>query len=278
VIVLLTLVLGVFIGGVMGALGGGGAVLSVPALVYVLGQSGQDATTSSLVIVGLAAAFAAAGHARLGTVRWEIGIPFGAVGIAAAFAGTALNRRLAESTLLFGFSLLMIVCASAMLARARRESVYGPLEPPTGGGPGASDRTPVGSASTAVAVRQRVAVRVLVIGAAVGLLTGLFGVGGGFIIVPALTLGLGLAMPQAIGTALLVIAVNSAGSLVARAVWNAHMDWSVIVPFTLAAIVGTVVGRRLAGGLPAPILTRAFAGLLIVVALYTGTENVLRLS
>lgn len=272
--VLLSLVLGVAIGGVMGALGGGGAILSVPALVYVLGQTGQDATTSSLVIVGLAAAFAAAGHARSGTVHWEVGVPFAAVGIAAAFVGTAVNRHLPESTLLLGFSLLMIVCAAAMLARARRELQMAEEIVAGAGGVG----TAVGLAQAPVEVRRRLAVRVAVAGGTVGLLTGLFGVGGGFIIVPAMTLGLGMAMPTAIGTALLVIAINAAGALVARAVWNAHMDWSVIVPFTLAAIAGTVAGRRLAGGLPAPTLTRAFAVLLMAVAVFTGTENVLHLS
>jgi uncharacterized membrane protein YfcA len=273
VIVVVTLLLGVFIGGVMGALGGGGAILTVPALVYVLDQSGQDATTSSLVIVGLAGLFAAAGHARLGTLRWDIGLPFGAVGVVAAFGGTALNRQVPESTLLLGFSALMVIAATAMLARARRDSMS--LPGPSSGGGG---RSTVGIAPPAVASGRRLAVRVLVAGAVVGVLTGFFGVGGGFIIVPAMTLGLGLAMPTAIGTALLVIAINSGGSLVARAAWSAHMDWSVIVPFTLAALVGTVVGRRLASGLPAPTLTRAFAGLLVVVALYTGTENVLRLT
>ncbi|WP_165495267.1 TSUP family transporter, partial [Actinomadura roseirufa] len=113
-----TLLLGVLIGGVLGSLGGGGAVLTVPALVYVLGQDARDATTASLVIVGLTAAFGTAGHARAGRVRWGTGALFGVAGAAAAVAGTMLNRRLDPDLLLLGFAALMAAAASGMLVRS----------------------------------------------------------------------------------------------------------------------------------------------------------------
>ncbi|MGH3972726.1 MAG: TSUP family transporter, partial [Pseudonocardiaceae bacterium] len=113
--------LGLLIGAVLGALGGAGGILTVPALVYLLGQSAQDATTSSLVIVGLTALVGVATHARSGHVHWRTGIAFGIAGIITAVAGTALNRRVDEHVLLFGVSAVMIVAASGMLYRARRD-------------------------------------------------------------------------------------------------------------------------------------------------------------
>jgi len=119
--------------------------------------------------------------------------------------------------------------------------------------------------------------RVLAAGVAVGFLTGFFGVGGGFVIVPALVLALGLPMQTAIGTSLLVIAINSAASLAARA-GNAHFDWELIVPFTLAAMVATTIGKRVADRVPNRTLSRAFAVLLLAVAGYTGIHSAIQLA
>ncbi len=112
--------LGLLIGAVLGALGGGGAVLTVPFLVYVLGQSVHDATTSSLVIVGLTAAVGTLGHARARHVRWRTGLLVGLAGLASAYAGTALNRQIDERLLLIGFAAVMSTAAVAMLVRADR--------------------------------------------------------------------------------------------------------------------------------------------------------------
>lgn len=124
------------------------------------------------------------------------------------------------------------------------------------------------------------ATRVLVVaaaGTAVGFLTGLFGVGGGFVIVPALTLALGFAMPEAIGTSLLVITINALVALVARGGPGA-VDWPVALPFVVAALAGVATGVRAAGRLPARTLLHWFSALLVAVALFTGTQALVALA
>jgi uncharacterized membrane protein YfcA len=260
------LALGLAIGLTLGALGGGGSILTVPALVYVVGQDPKAATTSSLFIVGISSLVGAVTHARSGHVRWGVGLAFGATGVAASFAGTALNRMVDPDVLLLGFAALVLMAAAAMLAKARTPSPV----PAGAGDPPAVEPAVRWTAPARIA-------KVVVAGLAVGFLTGFFGVGGGFVIVPALTLGLGLAMPEAVGTSLLVIALNSAAALLARA-GSAHFDWAVIAPFTVAAIAGSLAGKKVADRLRADTLTRAFAVLLIAVAAWTATASIVALS
>ncbi|MST33838.1 TSUP family transporter, partial [Acidimicrobiaceae bacterium USS-CC1] len=108
----------------------------------------------------------------------------------------------------------------------------------------------------------------------VGLLTGFFGVGGGFVIVPALVLALGFSMPEAVGTSLLVIGINSAASLGARLGGHVHLDWTLLAVFTLAAVAGSVAGNRVASKVNSAVLTRAFTVLLVVVAVYTAARSI----
>jgi len=135
--------------------------------------------------------------------------------------------------------------------------------------------------TTLTLLRQRIDTRtvlvVLTAGTAVGFLTGLFGVGGGFVIVPALALGLRLPMPQAIGTSLLVIAINTAVALATRLA-TTGVDWQVTLPFTVAAVGGVLTGGRLAGRLDPDKSLRWFAGLLVAVAAYTAVSAVTALS
>ena len=291
--------LGLLIGAVLGALGGAGGVLTVPALVYLLGQSAQDATTSSLVIVGLTALVGAASHARSGHVHWRTGIAFGVIGIIAAVAGTTLNRRVDEDVLLPGLSAVMILTAAGMLIRARRDSQGdGDHSAPTAGtGADTTARTlnrasgaattaqlarpATGSASRSEQERRRrrmvLVAKVVIAGLTVGFLAGFFGVGGGFIIVPVLVLALGLPMPAAVGTSLVIMAINSAASLAART-GQAHFDWALIVPFTIAAMVGSLAGKAIANRLPNTTLSRAFAALLLAVAAYIAINSALSLS
>jgi uncharacterized membrane protein YfcA len=112
-------------------------------------------------------------------------------------------------------------------------------------------------------------VKVVAAATAVGLLTGFFGVGGGFVIVPALVLALGFEMPAAVGTSLLVIAINSAASLAARLGGHVHLDWPLLAVFTVAALAGAVAGNRVACRVDASRLTAAFAVLLAAVAVYS---------
>ena len=278
----LSIGLGLVIGLSLGALGGGGSILTVPALVYVIGQDARAATTSSLFIVGISALIGSLGHARSGRVRWGVGVAFGVTGIAASFAGTALNRLVNPDVLLLAFAGLVLVAAAGMFAKTRASApartdrslvsaAGSPAEPlPSARAAGADTRLPPRRLDLARAGK------VLGAGLAVGFMTGFFGVGGGFVIVPALTLALGLAMPEAVATSLVVIAINSGAALLARA-GTAHFDWAVIVPFTLAAIAGSLAGKKVADRLSATALTRAFAVLLVAVAVYTATSSLIGL-
>lgn len=270
--VLLAVALGLLIGLSLGALGGGGSILTVPALVYALGETVQSATTGSLVIVGITAAAAAVGHARAGRVRWRAGAAFGAAGVAASLLGTHLNARVQPEVLLIAFAVLMLIAAGAMLAKtmvastpndAAADQQASALRRP--GDTASGRRTMTGAPR--VGLRLRKILPVLAAGLVVGFLTGFLGVGGGFIIVPALVLTLKYDMPTAVGTSLVVISLNSGVALLARGGQNGF-HWAVIVPFTLAAIVGSGAGKRVADRLSGPNLTRSFAVLLLLVAGY----------
>jgi len=276
--VLLALALGLVIGLSLGALGGGGSILTVPVLVYAVGQSAQSATTASLVIVGITAAVAAAGHARGGRVRWGAGVAFGAAGVPASVLGTRLNGHISPDVLLVCFALLMVVAASAMLAKtmvAARPSELADDEqaarlrtPATVGVPGGAARQDRPAAVPQQAHgKTGTALKVLLAGLVVGFLTGFLGVGGGFIIVPALVLALRYNMPTAVGTSLLVISLNSGVALLARG-GHEQFHWSIIIPFSLAAVTGSLGGRRVAVRASGTSLTRAFAVLLLAVAAY----------
>jgi uncharacterized membrane protein YfcA len=277
---LLAAPLGFLIGFALGALGGGGSILAVPVLVYAAGQGARDATTTSLLVVAGAAAFGLLGHWRAGRVRWTSGLVFGLVGIGGSLLGTALNRHLDENALLAGFSLLILLAAWRMLTgcpsctRVGEEEAI--LEPP------GRERAGPASDSAVLLTRPRrlTGRRLLVVaaaGTAVGFLTGLFGVGGGFVIVPALTLALGFAMPEAIGTSLLVITINALVALAARGGPGA-VEWPVALPFTVAALAGVAFGVRAADRLPARTLLRWFTVLLVGVAVFTGVQALIGLA
>lgn len=268
--------LGLAIGAVLGGLGGGGAILTVPALVYVLGEPAQSATTSSLVIVGLSALTGVASYVAGGHVRWRLGLVFGLVGLPATWVGSQLNRSVDENLLLLGFAVLMVGAAGAMVGKRLQRRGPGPAPEPV------DDVAPEGSGGVATLTRTAPApapaetrsrpVVVVVTALALGLLTGFFGVGGGFVVVPALVLVLGLPMTDAVGTSLMIVALNSGTSLLSRTGGPA-LDWAVVVPFALAAMAATVAGKQVAGRLPQRRLTNGFAVLLVLVAGYTAWQS-----
>lgn len=263
--------LGLVIGLILGGLGGGGAILTVPALVYLLGQTPQNATTSSLIIVGVTAVVGAAGHARAGNVRWRTGLTFGVTGIAAAVAGSVANRHVPPHVLLLGFAGLMVVTAVGMLVQPRRGRQPRPSAPRRPLGAGGSPTT-VDLAPSAEATRTGTTLKIVLAGLAVGFLTGFLGVGGGFVIVPALVLVLELPMPAAVGTSLVIIAINSLAALLARS-GHDHVDWATTVPFALAAMAASLGGKKAADHVPEKVTTRAFAGLVLLVAAYTAVRT-----
>ena len=288
---------GLLIGLSLGALGGGGSILTVPVLVYLLGQPPHAATAGSLLIVGITAAAGMLAHHQAGRVRLAPGITFGVLGVAGAYAGTRLSASIRPDLLLSLFAGLMLAAAAAMLLRRRGTagqhapagSPPAPREaaapedlgaPPLRGRavtatldkPTAGVHTPVWSAARqrpgrTAAVRQGLKIAAAATG--VGLLTGFFGVGGGFVVVPALVLVLGFEMPVAVGTSLLVIAINSAAALAARLGGHVHLDWPLLGVFTLAALAGALAGNRVASRVDASRLTAAFTVLLIAVAAYS---------
>lgn len=258
--------LGLLIGLAMGGLGGGGSVLAVPVLVYAVGQDPRTATTSSLLIVGLTSLVALLSHAREGRVRFGSGLLFGALGTAGSVAGSALSNRVPGPVLLVAFAALMAVVATLMFRHAGNGR--------NGAEPGTRPPEPILTLRPLHCACPR-AVKLLVTATLVGLLTGFFGVGGGFAVVPALVLALGFPMPAAVGTSLLVIAVNSATALGARLVeGHQALDWSVIGAFTAAAVVGSLVGARVMTRTPPQRLIRAFAVLVAGVATYTAVQAV----
>ncbi|MDW4906731.1 sulfite exporter TauE/SafE family protein [Streptomyces sp. ADMS] len=235
----LALVAGAVIGLALGALGGGGSVLAVPALIYLLGFTPAAATTASLIIVTATSATALYAHARDGHVAWKNGSLFAAAGIIPAYLAGAASGHLPDATLTTAFAVIAALAALRMLRPAASEPA-GPIRP--------------GKAAGA--------------GAGLGAVTGLLGVGGGFLAVPALVSVLGLTMRRAVGTSLLVITVNSLAALTARTGTGSGLEWEVIAPFTGAAILGAWDGKRLAATISGPTLQRIFAGVLLAVAAF----------
>jgi uncharacterized protein len=259
--------LGFLVGLSLGTLGGGGSILAVPVLVYAAGQDPRDATATSLLLVGVASIVGLGPHLRAGRVQVGVGVAVGVAGIGGSIAGSAVNRHLDPDVLLLGFAVLIVVAAWRMLTACPTCTEVGEKRALRSGGvDGARAKVDVGTV-----------VAVLALGTGIGFLTGLFGVGGGFVIVPALTLVLKLSMPQAIGTSLLVIAINSAVALSARMA-TTTIDWAVAIPFVISAVVGVLVGGRIADRIDAERSLRWFAALLVTLALYTGIDATIALA
>ncbi|UOW01764.1 sulfite exporter TauE/SafE family protein [Agrococcus sp. SCSIO52902] len=255
--------IGLVVGLLLGALGGGGSILAVPALILLLGMAPQEATAGSLIIVGLAAVIGMLPAMRAGRVRLGQGAVFGLLGTGGAVLGALLSTSVPEGVLLLAFASLMLVVAALMTARRRSAARAG-----------AAGAAPEPARPPMVSLRpfrcDCRAVGVLVAAAAgVGLLTGFFGVGGGFAIVPALVLALGLPMPVAVGTSLLVIAINSAVALGSRLTLDLTLDWGVVALAAGAAVVGSLLGSRITARVRPERLSLAFTVLLVVVALAT---------
>ncbi|KAA8960159.1 MAG: sulfite exporter TauE/SafE family protein [Mycobacterium sp.] len=268
--------LGFVIGLALGGLGGGGSILAVPALVYGVGESAHAATTTSLVAVGATALVGMMGYVRAGRVRVVAGLIVGLVGLGGSLLGSLMSRSIPDNVLLLAFSVLILLAAWRMHTRhtetpcsAKQLAAVGARQDSATGVEGAA------LTATDKAVRHSAAAgKVVIAGSIVGFLTGFFGVGGGFVIVPALVLALGYEMPVAVGTSLLVIAISSAESLLFR-LSSEEIDWRVAIPFTAAGLVGVLVGGMTATRVPAERLTRWFVWLLVAVAGYTAVQSVM---
>ena len=259
---------GALIGLSLGALGGGGSILAVPVLVYGLGQSAAQATTGSLLVVGVTALAGAITAYRSGNVLLTRGLAFGAIAIGGAVAGARASGLVAQPVLLAAFAALLLVVAAVMAARQLRFS----RAQPTAAASHAGD--PIITFSPSFACQCPRAFRVLVTATVVGLLTGFLGVGGGFLVVPALVLALGLPMASAAGTSLVVITITSAAALAVRAGSGAHPSWSLVALLTAVAVLGGWAGARLTAHTNTSKLQAAFTVLLLLVAGYTAWRSV----
>lgn len=262
---LLAVVAGALIGLSLGALGGGGSILAVPVLL-ALGQSPAQATTGSLVVVGVTSLAGAVTARRAGNVLLARGIAFGAVAIGGAVAGAHLSSTVPEAVLLAAFSALMLVVAGLMTLRQVRGRRGAGAHAAALERPQLDD--PIITFSPTFMCQCPRALKVLVTATAVGLLTGFLGVGGGFLVVPALLLALALPMRYATGTSLVVITITSAAALAARAGAGVVPDWRLVVTLTLTAVAGSVLGARLAARTDTRRLSAAFTGLVLAVAAY----------
>lgn len=240
---------GAVIGLALGLLGAGGSILAVPALVYGAGQPLQTAIPTSLAVVALSSLGGLLPRARRAQVRWPVALVFGAAGIPAAFAGTALGRLFPQRWLLLAFAVLMVVVAVRMLRG--------------GDAGGGACRTRDGGVNWRTCLPKS-----LLAGALVGVLTGLFGVGGGFVIVPALALLLGLTAQQAAATSLVVVLINSVAGLAAHASAAHSIDYRVLAVFAGTSLVVSTLAARASTRLDAGTVRRWFSYVVLVIAVF----------
>ena len=253
--------LGVLIGLSLGAAGAGGSILAVPLLVYVVGLEAKEATSTSLAVVSAVSLAAMTLHWRQGRVMVRSGAVFGLSGVGASVGGSYLNRATDPRVLLLAFAGLMVAAAWGMIRSGRARSAESFQGASAGG-----RRLPGSATSWTAASWTKVAL--VAAGSLVGFVTGFFGVGGGFLVVPALALILRYPIHQAVGTSLLVISINAAVALASRA-GGPMAPWHVMVAFTAGALVGVAIGTRIGATLQPQALSRAFGTLVLGIAVYT---------
>jgi hypothetical protein len=242
----LTIALAVCVGISLGLLGGGGSILTVPLLTYVAGLDAKHAIAMSLLVVGVTSAIGAVPHARAGRVRWGVAAVFGLAAMTGAYAGGRLAGFVPSTVLLISFAVIMIAAGIAML-RGRTDT-------------GASDR-------------RLPTVNVAGLGVGVGVISGLVGAGGGFLLVPALSLLAGLPMPTAVGTSLVVIAAQSYSGLAGHLA-SENLDWRLAAMVTAAAIAGALIGGRLIGWIDPSVLRKVFGWMVLLIASLVLAEEV----
>jgi uncharacterized membrane protein YfcA len=237
---------------VLGVVGGGGSIIAVPALVYGVGLSPADAIPTSLLVVGVSSLAALLPRFREG-INWPVVLLVGGAGIPAAWGGAAVGRLLDPNILMLAFAGIMVVAGVRMLMRTNE------VEGSCSTGPTRAFRS---CAPKAVGV-----------GLLVGFLTGLLGVGGGFLITPALTLFLGLRMKQAVASSLAIIVINSAAGFGAHAT-GFTIDWPTALAFAIPAVLGSLAAARLARFLKDRHVRISFAVLIFAVAAWVTASTV----
>ena len=246
------LALSILIGLSLGLLGGGGSILTVPVIHYVMGVDTHPAIASSLVVVGTTSLAALIPHARAGRVQWRTGAIFGTSAMLGAYLAGRVAKYIPSAILMAAFGVMMFVTAVAMLRKKSR---------PTADGSPSRER-----ASLAL---------ILVEGLVVGAVTGLVGAGGGFLVVPALVLLGGLPIAEAIGTSLMVIAMKSFAAF-AGSVGSVTLDLKIIVSVAVMAVLGSILGGWAAGKIPAARLQGLFGWFIVVMAVFVLGQEIPR--
>lgn len=240
------LMMAAVIGLLLGLLGGGGSILTVPVFVYVLGFGAKEAIAMSLAVVGVTSLFGAAGHWRSGNVNPRVALVFGVVAMAGTYLGARLAVFFSGAAQLILFAVVMLLAAYVMFRDRKPGEASGHGKMPLG--------------------------LIAAEGLAVGVLTGLVGVGGGFLIVPALVILGGVAMKEAVGTSLVIIAMKSAAGL-AGYVGQVEIPWGFVAVFTAVAIAGSLAGTYLVRYLSGRALQKGFAVFLVAMGLFILFEN-----
>ncbi len=240
----------ILVGVVLGLLGSGGSILTVPVLIYVIGQDEKTAIGSSLAIVGAIALAGSLPYIKDKLVEWRCVLLFGIPGMIGTYAG-AWGAAFVPGVVQLGtFAIVMLAAAYLM---------FRPVEPK-------SDDV------------QRQAFKITIDGFVVGALTGFVGVGGGFLIVPALVLLAGLPMQMAVGTSLIIIAAKSFSGVVKYVdvfdQFNLHWDWQLLIVFSAFGIIGTFAGRFISKRMNQDLLRQGFAGFLLLMGSFILTNAV----
>lgn len=265
----LTLLFGALVGFSLGLTGGGGAIFAVPLLVYGLGVPAREAVGVSLLTVGSTSLVGFVQRASRGLVEFPTGLLFAAAGMIGAPVGSWLADWIPETLLLGLFALLMLVIAIRMWHKAADSDARLPIVMDENAGP-TCQRDPQGK----LRLTSPCAMVLAAVGLGSGVLSGLFGVGGGFIIVPALVVFSGMGMQRAIGTSLLVITLISASGAASHLLAGKDLSLATAGVFTAGSIAGLFAGSTLAQRLGGATLQKAFAAAIVAVALYVIVRTV----
>jgi len=249
---LIALPLGLLVGFVLGLLGGGGSILAVPIFLYVLGVAPKPAIAMSLAVVGLSAFVGFLTHWRQGTVALRVALPFGLCAMVGAFITARLARFVPSSAQLALFAIFAFAAAIFMLRDAAK--------------PAATEPTRRGE-------HPRFAPKLIPQAIGVGALTSLVGAGGGFVIVPALVLIAHVPIKPAVGSSLLIIALNALSGFIGY-IGQVPIDWSLISTFSLMAALGAIAGTTLIRRVPQQRIKQAFAILILVLGTYLVAQRV----
>lgn len=258
----MTIVFGILVGLALGLTGGGGSILAVPLLIYGLGLGTKAAVSTSLAAVAVMAAVGASDAVRAGLVETRVALIFAATGMLAAPVGVIAGDVVSDAVIIIGFSLLMLIVGVRMLTRARSQPeesgvVRGGLLAAAGlAGGGAVCRY---REDGVLRLNAPCSAVLAVVGLVVGFLSGFFGVGGGFLIVPALLLITQMSIHRAVATSLLVITLISISGVGAAIVTGRELPWAITGLFVIGGIAGMFLGRRLAARLAGPMLQQLFA-------------------